>query len=368
MVKRRLVVSIAVIAGMFATTAASAAMGGVFGDVPEDHVFAHAIEWAKDNGLVVGYDNGDFGPEDSVTRGQLSAIMKRYHERLAPDNGQRLDGSKGDKGDAGSAGANGASGANGQHGTNGTNGEDGKSAYEIAVDNGFDGDVEDWLDSLEGEDGDDGEDGAPGQNGQDGASAEDLLGQSIQSYLDEKVNGYTQALGPDALLEWDWSQTRSNGYHVFTPQGLFVSTTAAAGTNDKVAGYLDVEDYPLVGLSGPFSIDYNKVAGNFAFDPGLQAVVDFDGNGTIDGILVGEEVYGGTDWWLSNSAAQFVKDGAPNNSGGFGSQWHGSIADWALAFPDAEVVHIGFSLGSGVYSVGYITGMTLGGVVYDFTA
>ena len=41
-------------------------------------------------------------------------------------------------------------------------GEDGKSAYQIALDNGFVGTQEEWLESLHGKDGKD------GQNGQDG--------------------------------------------------------------------------------------------------------------------------------------------------------------------------------------------------------
>ena len=38
-------------------------------------------------------------------------------------------------------------------GGSGTPGKDGKSAYEIAVENGFDGTEEEWLDSLKGEPG-----------------------------------------------------------------------------------------------------------------------------------------------------------------------------------------------------------------------
>ena len=52
----------------------------------------------------------------------------------------------------------------------------GKSAYEIAVENGFDGDVEEWLESLRGDDGKDGKDGADGkdgENGKDGADGKD---------------------------------------------------------------------------------------------------------------------------------------------------------------------------------------------------
>lgn len=48
-------------------------------------------------------------------------------------------------------------------------GEDGKSAYQLAVDNGFTGTVEEWLESLKGQDGAPGKDGA---NGSDGAVGE----------------------------------------------------------------------------------------------------------------------------------------------------------------------------------------------------
>lgn len=49
-------------------------------------------------------------------------------------------------------------------------GADGKSAYEIAVENGFEGDEAAWLASLKGEDGKPGADGAPGANGKDGTT------------------------------------------------------------------------------------------------------------------------------------------------------------------------------------------------------
>lgn len=41
-------------------------------------------------------------------------------------------------------------GQNGSDGTDGSDGEDGASAYQIAVDNGFDGTEEEWLESLKG--------------------------------------------------------------------------------------------------------------------------------------------------------------------------------------------------------------------------
>lgn len=46
-------------------------------------------------------------------------------------------------------------------------GADGKSAYQIAVDNGFEGTEAEWLESLKGEPGKDGEDGHTPVKGED---------------------------------------------------------------------------------------------------------------------------------------------------------------------------------------------------------
>ncbi|MCP9020031.1 MULTISPECIES: hypothetical protein [Bacillus amyloliquefaciens group] len=59
----------------------------------------------------------------------------------------------------------------------------GKSAYDIAVDNGFSGTVEEWLASLKGEKGDT---GATGAAGKDGKSAYELaVQQGFSGTLDE---------------------------------------------------------------------------------------------------------------------------------------------------------------------------------------
>lgn len=53
-------------------------------------------------------------------------------------------------------------------GKDGKDGENGKSAYEIAVQNGYDGTETDWLESLKGQKGDTGEPGAAGAKGDPG--------------------------------------------------------------------------------------------------------------------------------------------------------------------------------------------------------
>lgn len=59
-------------------------------------------------------------------------------------------GLQGEKGDAGIQGLQGNPGTNGLPGTPGLDGSNGKSAYQIAVDNGFVGDEQKWLESLKG--------------------------------------------------------------------------------------------------------------------------------------------------------------------------------------------------------------------------
>ncbi len=49
-----------------------------FEDVPSDAWYAEAVRWAASVGVVQGYDNKTFGPDDPITREQLAAILYRY--------------------------------------------------------------------------------------------------------------------------------------------------------------------------------------------------------------------------------------------------------------------------------------------------
>ncbi len=49
-----------------------------FPDVKSSDWFAGAVSWAATQGLMDGYGNGNFGPEDSITREQLASILYRY--------------------------------------------------------------------------------------------------------------------------------------------------------------------------------------------------------------------------------------------------------------------------------------------------
>jgi len=55
-----------------------AAASLTFGDVPADGWYADAVHWAAENKLITGYSNGDFGPNDNITREQLAVILYRF--------------------------------------------------------------------------------------------------------------------------------------------------------------------------------------------------------------------------------------------------------------------------------------------------
>jgi hypothetical protein len=54
--------------------------GAAMPAVPVDHPHRDNIERAAELGLVQGYPDGTFRPEQPVTRGQLATILMRDHQ------------------------------------------------------------------------------------------------------------------------------------------------------------------------------------------------------------------------------------------------------------------------------------------------
>jgi len=159
------------------------------------------------------------------------------------------------------------------------------------------------------------------------------------------------------------SDTRATGHYEVQGTGLHIWTEGATST-DKVAEYV-AKAIPLASVGEPKLNFTNTTAAGV---PGFQLVVDFDNDGTTDGILVGEPGVYGNDWWLNNAAKQFVKDAAPSHSGGFGSANHGTLDQWRTAFPAATVRDFGFSLGSGVKGDGVLNSIEFAGTTYTFSS
>ena len=53
-------------------------LGYPFSDVPGDSWYADGVYWARLNGVVSGYSDSVFGPNDPLTREQLATILWRY--------------------------------------------------------------------------------------------------------------------------------------------------------------------------------------------------------------------------------------------------------------------------------------------------
>lgn len=58
---------------------------GTFTDLASGAYYRQAVHWAAANGIVTGYGDGRFGPDDPITREQLAEILYRYARLLGMD-------------------------------------------------------------------------------------------------------------------------------------------------------------------------------------------------------------------------------------------------------------------------------------------
>lgn len=62
-----------------------------FTDVSTDAWYANAVHWTAQNNLVSGYGDGQFGPDDAVTREQMATLLYRYAQYRGYDISQTAD-------------------------------------------------------------------------------------------------------------------------------------------------------------------------------------------------------------------------------------------------------------------------------------
>ena len=70
---------------LYAMEAPSGSFDGSLQDVPDSAWYAQAVNWAVGEGLISGYGDGMFGPDDGITREQLAAILYRYAQYRGMD-------------------------------------------------------------------------------------------------------------------------------------------------------------------------------------------------------------------------------------------------------------------------------------------
>ena len=73
---------------LYRAAGSPAASGGTdFSDVAETAYYASAVRWASASGVVTGYADGTFRPNDPITRQQMAAILWRYAGSPAAESG-----------------------------------------------------------------------------------------------------------------------------------------------------------------------------------------------------------------------------------------------------------------------------------------
>ena len=59
-------------------------------DVPDGWFYSDAITWATENGIITGYDDGNFGTQVNITREQIVTLLYRYANGMGYDTSQRV--------------------------------------------------------------------------------------------------------------------------------------------------------------------------------------------------------------------------------------------------------------------------------------
>ena len=223
-------------------------------------------------------------------------------------------------------------GAQGVPGTDGKDGTPGKSAYEIAVEHGFVGDEQAWLDSLKGEPGDsgangingtDGKDGVDGTNGADGVSGapgksayEIAVEYGYQGSEQEWIEQFSGKVGEDAIVSafvdenYHLILVKADGSHLDAGYvGTVVTPEGSQVLGKDADGYLIVDEY--VCATGNLNVRSSpEIANNIKaiLRPGDSVLrVGIDPQGTWSKVIVdGEVLYASSKYLVMQVQEQSV--------------------------------------------------------------
>lgn len=182
-----------------------------------------------------------------------------------------------------------------------------------------------------------------------------FVAQPMYGMVAGKVANAATTVHTTDLSTRNLTETRDTGHNELVQGGLRVWTESNTST-DKAAGY-----YATPGLK---LADVSSTAINFASSfsggrPGLQLTVDRDNNGTPDGNLVYEP-------WAYEVGHYWVNEPGFGVPAGAGYASYGTLSEYQAANPDARIMAIGYSLGSGVKGDAVITSIIAGGTTFTF--
>ncbi|NME21812.1 collagen-like protein [Lactobacillus reuteri] len=194
---------------------------------------------------------------------------------------------------AGPAGKSGVDGKPGKDGSDGKPGADGKSAYELAVTQGFKGDLTSWLESLRGPQGEQGEQGPAGKDGERGP----VIWQSSET-VNSRGGSYEFAI----------SQLTSQVVNVTPAAGDVIIAQTSAGSNvafiiasqDGATAKIDSNVIRLTGNAGTDGAPgsnghsvwmYNASAANLSVS--ITGLMNYDSSSQlkpqVDDIVIGND-------------------------------------------------------------------------------
>src|SRR3989344_2277280 len=77
--------------GIGAPAALGAVQDGLFPDVSPGSSYSSAVSEVSRLGIIRGYDNGRFGPNDPVTRAQAAVMFSRYDHTVIDSLRKQID-------------------------------------------------------------------------------------------------------------------------------------------------------------------------------------------------------------------------------------------------------------------------------------
>ena len=196
----------------------------------------------------------------------------------------------------------------------GEQGETGKSAFELAQENGFEGDLAAWLTSLHGEDGKDGKKGADGANGKSAfelykesnpeytGTLEEWLASLVGQKGDKGEKGDTGEAGSDGKSAYELA---CEGGYIGTVQDWLVSLKGVDGKSAyELAvenGYSGTETSWLASLKGEKGDKGDKGDTGATGADGIDGVDGVDGKSAYELYCEAYPEYSGTmqDWLAS---------------------------------------------------------------------
>lgn len=152
----------------------------------------------------------------------------------------------------------------------GAKGEDGKSAYQIAVDEGFEGSEVDWLASLKGADGRNGIDGINGTNGKDGTNG-------IDGKTPVKGVDYFTAAEIEAIEQGAADKVDTAGY----VKSADLSTVATSGSYEDLKNKPNIPDVYELPVASATTLGGVKVGSGLDITNGVLSAT---GGGVADAV------------------------------------------------------------------------------------